>query len=270
MADWTFYSPKLKLANVGELLREIPSNRIFRLERSFTESGQETAELVRAAEQLLDLDITIRLQNDPTGSMRLQVRLPSDADRRAFAALGRSEFTPKEVAVVAVVGLSRAAIEAGHLDLGDDVIAALSELFRRGIAHSPSTGEVLVASELARLLHSDARCSHIDLQLHCEAHEFAYVASELKQLPAPLGDRVRAAAGLLTLRSRVPLGLSMEEIGAICSVAVTLSRHAAAGQVRFRQRGVWSDAVAVGGGGAPPAEKSEGMFSRISRLLRSK
>lgn len=273
MADWTFYSPKIKMATAGELLRAIPSTRIWRLERSFVEDGEDTRELVRAAEQLLDLDVTLRLQNDPAAAIRLHVRLPTDADRRQFTNIGYAEFGANDITVVADIALEMSAIRAGHLDVADDLIAALDGVFRRGVAHSAQTGELLVANDVARLLHSEtARCSHIDVKLHCDRRAQEYVARQFAELPPPFGQLMRRDGDAVMLRARFPPGLSDDEINAVCSVAMAMARHANGGHVRFRERGSWRHVIDnVGSSVQPlPTDQSEGMFGRLTRLLRSK
>lgn len=272
MADWTFYSPSMRMASAGDLLRAIPSTRIWRLERSFVEDGQDTREMVRAAEQLLDLDVTLRLQNEPAAATRLRVREPSAADRQAFAALGRTEFPAAQLAVVAEVTLLDTARHGGHLDIGDDVLGGLEGVFRGGVAHSPSTGELTSAAEIARLMDEDhASCSHIDLSLRCDEPQLSYVVRQLRELPPPFGTLLVATDSAVVLRARFPTTLTREEIDAVCRTAMEMAQYARAGHVRLREQGVWRRAVdGIGAQIAPvPSGEGEGVFGRLARLLRS-
>ena len=252
MADWILYSPKMRLASAGELLRCIPSDRIWRLERTFVEDGKDTAEMVRAAEQLLDLDVTLRLQNDPGAATSLKVRQPTDEDRRTFSGLGRDEFLPNDLAVIAEVTLSQGAIDAGHLEIADEVLCGLGDLYRTAIAHSPHSGEVVAVKELVRLMSSDdTRCTHLDLMLVCEDRQQAFVARKLRELPHPFGRYLRVENNSLLLRTRFPVRLDRDQVDSVCSVAMDMAQYASEGHVRFRERGYWRHAV-QGIGSRPP------------------
>ncbi len=270
MTDWVFYSSKCGFASAGDLLRSIPSARIWRLERNIDDDGTASSEMVRAAEQLLDLDASLRLQNDPSAAISLRVVEANDRYRRQFAELGRTEFPPDQLQIVAEIGLKPSAIEAGHLDIGDDVLVGLEQLYRGGIAHCTRSGELVAVSELSKILNSDVvRCSHLDLQLSCDRRQRDYVSRQLAELPPPFGQYMRIDGETLFLRTRFPTTLSAEEVNAVCSLARDMARYAKSGHVRFRERGVWTHAVTgIGTQVAEPPDGADGVFSRLTRLFR--
>ena len=270
MADWVYYSSKRGFASAGELLRAIPSSRIWRLERTVVDDGETTSEMVRAAEQLLDLDVTLRLQNEPAAATRLRVLEADPSHRRAFAELGPADFPPAQLQTIAEVSLEPSAIDAGHIDICDDVLAGLEQLYRGGIAHCPRTGEIVATTELRRMLDADiVRCSHLDLELCCDGRQRAYVCQQLSELPPPFGRYLRTEGDTLSLRTRFPATLSGAEIDAVCAVAKEMAKYARSGHVRFRERGVWSHAVeGIGTRVADPPGDTSGVFGRLTRLLR--
>lgn len=272
MSDWVFYSSKRGFASAGELLRAIPSSRIWRMERTVLDEGESLLEMVRAAEQLLDLDVTLRLQNEPDAATRLVIHQATVADKRWFSQLGRNEFAPDQLATVAEVSLLPTAIEGGHLDIADDVIVGLEQLYRGGVAHSPATGELVSVAELSRIMDSESiRCSHLDLQLACAPSQRAYVTQQLAELPPPFGRYVRSEGDTLCLRTRFPTTLGVEEINAVCTVAIEMAKYASSGHVRFRERGVWRSAVEnIGARVADPPGDATGIFGKLTRMLRPK
>lgn len=269
MADgWTFYSPTLKVLSAGDLLKAIPSDRIWRLERVVSHRGEELVEKVRAAEQLLGLDARAGLQNDADATVTLRVRDPTAADR---ASLSDAPFGPADLEVVAEVALSSIARANGHVDLCDDVLAALDTLFPGGFA-THSNGEVVDGSVLRSALNAEhATVTHVDLAYHGDARQRAFCHARLLELglpPAVVVDTPQA----VVVRARLPLTLTAMERAAATVAMMELAKFASAGHVRFRERGVWRDAVSnIGVQVVPlPDEAPRGMLHRLAHFLRPK
>lgn len=259
---WTYYSPTLRLVSAGELLRVVPSDRLWRLERVVDERGELLVEKVRAAEQLLGLYARAGLQNDAHATLTLQVREPTSADREQFAQIDQQLDQP--LALVAELALT----DDAHFALCDDVLVALETLFPGGVAVSET--EVVRAESLReQLTREPPNVSHLDLLYGGDARHRAYTQAKLVELGVP-GEAVVDTTEAIAVQARMPFALSASEQTTLCNAVMELAQHATAGHVRFRERGVWRDAVSnIGVYVVPlPQDAPRGMLARLSRLLR--
>jgi len=272
VSDWTFYSAKRRSPSAGELLRSIPSRRNLRLDRLIVEGGEETLMPVRAAELLVGIDARLSLQNDSRGALQLQVFEATDEHRTSYHALGRDEPKAQDLRTVARITMRESAHQAGYVDLGDDVLCGLEGLFSGGVGHCPSTGEVVAAKEVVRIMDPEVTpCSHIDLRLRCDEPQRTYVLNQLREMPYGMASLHGQDTYSVFLRGRFPSRLSPEEVRSVCNMALELAKYASSGHVRFREGGVWQEAVEgigaqvapVSAAAADASEPKRGMISRL-------
>lgn len=257
MTDWTFYSPSRRDKSAGDLLRAIPSRRNLRLERDVEDDGEKSVEAVRAAEQLFDLRVVLRLTNDPRGALRLTVRRADESTRALYRDLAPANAPkPADIQVYAELALFESAMEAGHVDLADDVVAGLEQVFPGGIAVSPMTNEVLCARELVVATDKDLRpWSHADARFDVDETRRDYLVHLLNSLPPSMGSLVRCEGGRVIVRGRVPAQVSREELQYAEQLLSHCASFAHAGHVRYREEGMWREATRIGPELAPlPAE----------------
>ena len=247
------------------------------MERVVDDGRESLAEAVRAAESLVGLDVTLRLQNDPNGALRIRVFDARSQYRREYAELElEGAPPPDEIVVVAELSLHESAVDAGHLDLVDDVVSGLEEVFPGGVAHSPMTGEVILASEILRIMDPDqTRWSHVDVRLALDSPQREYVLERLQELPESMQRLVRTSDEGVLIRGRFPSELDADQVELSWQRLLDLVPYARAGHVRFREGGMWQQAVEGLGSqvAPPPAEwlkQRKGVRGTIARWLGRK
>lgn len=277
MSEWTFYSPSTRYPSAGELLKAIPSRRNLRMERVVEEGDEVLAEAVRAAEQLLDLDVTLRLQNDPDGAIRFRLSEVDDDWRRRYAALsvpGGPDVG--DISIVAQLNVHETAVASGHVDLVDDVVCGLERVFPGGVAHNPAGDEAVLGREIVRIMDPEqTRWSHLDVKLRLAEEQHAYVVARLVELPSAMQSLIFVGPEQISIRGRFPCQLEAETVDRVWHALLDLVPFASGGYVRLREEGVWQDLVSGVGTQDIPAlpeewlrSRKKGLIGILSRLFR--
>jgi hypothetical protein len=275
LSDWKYYSPSHSFPSAGDLLRAIPTQRNLRLERVVTDGREESIEAVRAAETLFGLEVTLRLLNEPDGALTLTIRDADHRDRAEFRTLGLDQPTPDDVNVYAEVSLQETAVDSAHAALADDALSGLEEVFGDGVAWCPATDEVVHAAGIVALMRSEEKpWTHVDLNLNFDRSRLEYVSERLaSELPSATLPLLQRSSNQLTMRSRLPIALGVDEHQAFWSALREYAPYAGGGHIRFRERGQWSELVegigqAVAEVPGEWAASRRGLRGVITRLFR--